>query len=142
MADANAGQANMATIGINDIKTLLILLSSPDQAITLTSLESLCRHAEAGLKNRMTLLNAGITEILFSLIEKFGGAPGLPIRKAAIACFAATSEVGEVHADMKLRVPVIEGLVRLLNGKEEPIEVKDEAAFALANCSADCIQLY
>jgi hypothetical protein len=136
MAD-NSSQS-MATIGINDIKTLLILLSSPDQAITLTSLESLTKHAEVSSKNRNSLLNAGITPILFSLIKKSEGTALLPIRKASIACFAATSEVSEAHSDMKLRVPVIEGLVMLLEGKDESIEVKDEAAFALSNCAKDC----
>jgi hypothetical protein len=133
-----ADNESLCQVGINDIKTLLILLSSPDQAITLTSLESLTKHAEISSKNRLSLLNAGITPILFSLIKKSDNPTLLPVRKASVACFAATSEVAEAHADMKLRVPVIEGLVRLLEGKDEAIEVKDEAAFALANCAKDC----
>jgi len=125
--------SSVATIGVSDIRTLLILLESPEPAITLTALDSLTKYAEQAQKNRVNLLNSDITRILFKRITAQPTNPD--IKRASIACFAASTEVLEAHADMK-RKDVIEGLIRLL-GPDESVEVHDEAAFALANCAKD-----
>lgn len=128
-----ADSTNMATIGISDIKTLLLLLESPEASITLTALDSLTKYAEQSQKNRINLLNSDIVRILFKKLTSANP----DIKRASIACLAASTEVAEAHADMKQK-NVIEGLLKLL-GPDEPVEVHDEAAFALANCSKDCL---
>lgn len=163
---AGSTQGALATVGISDVKTLLILLeSTPDASITLTALDALIRAAEAGgVKQRTALLNAGTTRILFKLLTRAeaaaaasagslavgavsqaqhaaAAAAATALKKAAVTCFAAISEVPDVHADMKLRDPVVLGLLRLLEARDEVYEVKDEAAFALANCAVDCMYL-
>ncbi|KAJ3229327.1 Armadillo repeat-containing protein 3 [Chytriomyces hyalinus] len=59
----------------------------------------------------------------------------MAIKKATVACIAASTELAEIHAEMRKK-ELLETLVSLL-AVEEPPEVQDEAAFAISNLAKD-----
>ncbi|KAJ3225680.1 Armadillo repeat-containing protein 3 [Clydaea vesicula] len=141
-------QCDTSNFGVNDIRTLLLLVESPEHSVAITALESLTKYADIASKHRLQLLNFEIMNILLRLINS----KELNLKKAAVSCLAATTEISKVknfnndylnrctllddiHPDMR-RKEVIEGIIALLN-TEEAAEVIDEAAFALANCAKD-----
>ncbi|KAJ3275049.1 Armadillo repeat-containing protein 3 [Terramyces sp. JEL0728] len=92
---------------ITDVRTLILLLNSMEPTVLISALDGLSKFAE---------------------INKI-------IKKGAVTCIAAITEVAEIHVDMK-RKDLLEALVLVLN-HEDSVEILDEAAFAIANVSKD-----
>ncbi|KAJ3207343.1 Eukaryotic translation initiation factor 2B, subunit 4 delta, 67kDa, partial [Entophlyctis luteolus] len=82
-------------------------------------------------KRRVQLLGLNILRPLLGLTSSKETA----IKKAAAACIAATTELAEIHNEMRKK-ELLETIVSLLS-PDEPAEVQDEAAFALANLAKD-----
>ncbi|TPX73442.1 hypothetical protein CcCBS67573_g05291 [Chytriomyces confervae] len=120
-----------AAFGISDVRTLILLLQSPDQVVCLQALDSLIKFAEKGSKYRVQLLNSNILKPLLNLTTS----KDMAIKKATVACIAASTELAEIHAEMRKK-ELLETLVSLL-AVEEPPEVQDEAAFAISNLAKD-----
>ncbi|KAI9350808.1 armadillo-type protein [Obelidium mucronatum] len=59
----------------------------------------------------------------------------ISIKKAAAACIAASTELAEIHPEMRKK-ELLETVVSLL-AVDEPPEVQDEAAFTVANLARD-----
>ncbi|KAI8841658.1 armadillo-type protein [Chytriomyces cf. hyalinus JEL632] len=120
-----------AAFGISDVRTLILLLQSPDQVVCLQALDSLIKFGQKGSKYRVQLLNSNILKPLLNLTSS----KDMAIKKATVACIAASTEIAEIHAEMR-RKELFETLVSLL-AAEEPPEVQDEAAFAISNLAKD-----
>ncbi|KAJ3162947.1 Armadillo repeat-containing protein 3, partial [Irineochytrium annulatum] len=124
-------QCDVTQVGIADVRTLILLLGSPEQNICVGAIEALTKHAEVASKHRVQLLNLGIIRPLLDLSSSKENA----LKKAAVACIAACTELSEIHPEMRKK-ELIEALILLL-GPEEPVEVQDEAAFSLASLAKD-----
>ncbi|KAJ3018681.1 UNVERIFIED_CONTAM: hypothetical protein HDU68_011024 [Siphonaria sp. JEL0065] len=120
-----------ANFAITDTRTLIILLQTPDPPTCVQALEALTKFAEHNSKRRVQLLNLNIMKPLLSLTTS----KEVSIKKAAVACIAASTELAEIHPEMR-RKDLLETIVTLL-AVEEPPEVQDEAAFAVANLAKD-----
>ena len=124
-------ESEKTSFNVSNIKTLLLLTTSPETQVASSALDSLTRFADLNSKNRLFLLNSNLVNALLPLLIS----KDLSIKKSSIACIAAATQVSEVHSDMK-RIDLIQILISLIS-IDEPPEVADEAAFALANCAVD-----
>ncbi|KAJ3257929.1 Armadillo repeat-containing protein 3 [Boothiomyces macroporosus] len=116
---------------ITDVRTLILLLNSAEPTVLISALDGISKFAEIAAKNRTLLLNLGIIKPLIDLSRQ----KDKLIKKAAVVCIAAATEVADIHPDMKRR-DLLEALVLVLN-HEDNVEILDEAAFAIANVSKD-----
>ncbi|TPX41661.1 hypothetical protein SeMB42_g05481 [Synchytrium endobioticum] len=123
-------QCDPTSITITDIRTLILVLKSPESTICTLSADALTRYAENSLKHRIQLLNLGIVPPLLDLARSKDAAA----RRSAAACLAASTENVDAHQDMRRR-DLIAALVALLSG--EAPEIQEESAFALANLAKD-----
>ncbi|KAJ3129438.1 Eukaryotic translation initiation factor 2B, subunit 4 delta, 67kDa, partial [Physocladia obscura] len=82
-------------------------------------------------KRRCQLLNLNILKYLLDLTWS----KEISVKKAAIACIAATTELAEIHPEMRKK-ELLDSIISLLSVDEIP-EVQDEAAFTLANLAKD-----
>ncbi|KAJ3331022.1 Eukaryotic translation initiation factor 2B, subunit 4 delta, 67kDa [Blyttiomyces sp. JEL0837] len=126
-----AMQCDPTTFIITDVRTLILLLASPDPPTCIAATEALTKIAEVASAKRVQLLNLNILKPLMGLTSS----KEVGIKKAAVACIAAVTELNELHPDMRKK-ELIDTLIGLL-ALEEPPEVQDEAAFALANLAKD-----
>ncbi|KAJ1553481.1 Armadillo repeat-containing protein 3 [Cladochytrium tenue] len=131
LSTAAPAVASPTTFAIADVKTLILLLASPDAPTCVTALDALTRLAETATRNRVQLLNAGVLTPLLGL----AASKDASVKKAAAACLAATTEIGDIHPEMR-RKDLLERIISLLATDEAP-EVQDEAAFAAANLAKD-----
>ncbi|KAI9141127.1 armadillo-type protein [Paraphysoderma sedebokerense] len=121
------------SLNVADVKSLILLLRSPDPTLCSNVLIALTKQAESGTKIRNTLINLGVIPSLLDLIKSVPKES--PIRKNAVACIAATSELSEIPIELRAK-ELIDTLISLLNATDL-VEVQEEAAFAVANISKD-----
>nr|KAJ3422314.1 Armadillo repeat-containing protein 3 [Polyrhizophydium stewartii] len=137
MAAAAANSAAAATvceptqIGVADVRTLILLLASPEPSVCAVAIDALTKYADVAVKHRMQLLNLNVVRPLMELTLSRDAA----VKKAAVACLAAVTEMNETHQDMRRR-DLMEVLITTLS-REDSVEIQDEAAFALANLAKD-----
>ncbi|KAJ3109817.1 Armadillo repeat-containing protein 3 [Phlyctochytrium planicorne] len=124
-------QCEPTTFVVSDTRTLIVLLGSPEIPICVAAIEALTKYAEGSSKHRTQLLNLGMIKSLMAL----SSSKEIQIKKAAVACIAACTELSELHPEMR-RKDLIDTLI-LLTVPEEAPEVQDEAAFALASMAKD-----
>ncbi|TPX37412.1 hypothetical protein SmJEL517_g00466 [Synchytrium microbalum] len=117
-------------ISVVDVRTLILLLRSPEPGICVNSADAITKYAEKSLKQRIQLLNLGIVLPLLDLTKSKDAST----RRSAAACLAASFENVDMHQDMR-KHDLIVALISLLTG--EAPEVQEEAAFALANLARD-----
>ncbi|KAJ3068833.1 Armadillo repeat-containing protein 3 [Rhizoclosmatium hyalinum] len=126
-----------ANFAISDLKTLILLLQSPDPPICVQALEALTKYAEhrksfptnqfdfnsnQDSKHRVKLLGLGIMNSLLKLTSS------KEIDRLILSA-------AEIHVEMRRR-DLLETIVSLL-ATQEPPEVQDEAAFTIANLAKD-----
>ncbi|KAJ3414205.1 Eukaryotic translation initiation factor 2B, subunit 4 delta, 67kDa [Chytridiales sp. JEL 0842] len=119
------------TFAISDVRTLILLLQSPESSICVAAIEAITKFAEGSSRHRTQILNLGLLKSLLALTSSKDAA----IKKASVACIAASTELAELHPEMRKK-ELIDTLISLLSPEEVP-EVQDEAAFALANLAKD-----
>ncbi|KAJ3050913.1 Armadillo repeat-containing protein 3 [Rhizophlyctis rosea] len=120
-----------SNFGVTDVRTLILLLASPESSICVGALEALTKYAEGASRHRTQLLQLKILKPVLDLT----GSKDPGIKKAAVACLAATSELNDFHPDMR-KPELLSALINLLAPEEAP-EVQEEAAFAIANLARD-----
>ncbi|KAL2916491.1 hypothetical protein HK105_203924 [Polyrhizophydium stewartii] len=118
-------------IGVADVRTLILLLASPEPSVCAVAIDALTKYADVAVKHRMQLLNLNVVRPLMELTLSRDAA----VKKAAVACLAAVTEMNETHQDMRRR-DLMEVLITTLS-REDSVEIQDEAAFALANLAKD-----
>ncbi|KAI9103767.1 armadillo-type protein [Phlyctochytrium arcticum] len=118
--------------GVTDVRTLVLLLRSPEPLICAGALDALTKYAESATKHRLQILSLGVIDHLLQLALS----PEPVIKKAAVACLAASTELtNETHPELRRR-DVIKLIISLLGSEEAP-EVQEEAAFSLASLAKD-----
>eukprot|EP00842_Homolaphlyctis_polyrhiza_P004720 jgi/Hompol1/5249/HPOL_000662-RA len=118
-------------IGVSDVRTLIMLLGSPEPAVCAVVIEALTKYSDSSVKRRVQLLNFNIIRPLIELTLS----KDISIKKAAVACVASVTELNETHQDMR-RNDLMNALITTLS-REDSVEIQDEAAFALANLAKD-----
>ncbi|KAI9203366.1 armadillo-type protein [Polychytrium aggregatum] len=122
-----------SNFGVTDVRTLILLLASPEPAVCLSSIEALTKYAEAASKHRLQLLSLSVLKPFLEL----SASKDISIRKAAVAAIAATTELSPTDFHPEMRQPhLLKTLIALLS-TEEPPEIQDEAAFSIANLARD-----
>ncbi|KAH6575746.1 hypothetical protein BASA62_001775 [Batrachochytrium salamandrivorans] len=122
---------DLTQIGVSDIHTLILLLSSPEPSVCTTAIDGLTKYADSAILHRTQLLNLGIVKPLIDLTRSKDTA----VKRASVTCLAAITEQNETHQDMRRRELVYVLIDALSN--DDSVEVQDEAAFALANLAKD-----
>ncbi|KAH6598308.1 hypothetical protein BASA61_002920 [Batrachochytrium salamandrivorans] len=125
---------DLTQIGVSDIHTLILLLSSPEPSVCTTAIDGLTKYADSAILHRTQLLNLGIVKPLIDLTRSKDTA----VKRASVTCLAAITEQNETHQDMRRRELVYVLIDALSN--DDSVEVQDEAAFALANLAKDYVK--
>jgi hypothetical protein len=121
-------------IKISDVKSLTILLQSPDPQICTAALIGLTAFSEQGVKQKTRILSTpGMIKTLLELTKS----KDKRIIMSSVGLLSVLSDNAEVHPDMK-RKELLEALMVVLHTEEQP-EILDEAAACIANISRDCI---
>jgi hypothetical protein len=138
-------QCNPTTVPAADVRTLLLCLKSPEPSVQKSVCESLTEISDSkkcvipfikGVKLRQQILSSGVIGYLKPLL--LSSDPS--VKLASVQCLAAVTENIELTVDS--RDPELLGsLVKLLDAAE-PAEVQEEACFAVANLTTDCIICY
>ncbi|KNC96000.1 uncharacterized protein SPPG_08599 [Spizellomyces punctatus DAOM BR117] len=129
---AEQTMCDAASFGVSDVRTLILLLDSPEQLVCVGALDALAKYAEAASKHRIQLLSLNILNPLIDLCKSTDPL----VKKSAVACLAASTELTtDFHPELRRRDVMI--LLISLLGPDQPPEVQDEAAFALANLARD-----
>ncbi|KAJ3020782.1 Armadillo repeat-containing protein 3 [Thoreauomyces humboldtii] len=113
-----------STFGVCDVRTLKLLLASPEPAVCISALEALTKYAEGASKHRIQLLGLKTLDPLLGLAKS----TDLAVKKAAVTSVDFPSELR--------RADLIQTLIALI-GADQPPEVQDDAAFGLANLAKD-----
>ncbi|KAJ3147567.1 Armadillo repeat-containing protein 3 [Geranomyces michiganensis] len=135
-----------STFGVADVRTLKLLLTSPEPPVCIAALDALTKYAEAASKHRVQLLSLKTLDPLLALSKSTDAA----VKKSAVACIAASTELMDVsgakanhgtqiaadfHPELR-RADLMQTLISLL-AVHEPPEAQDEAAFGLSNLAKD-----
>jgi hypothetical protein len=125
-------QCEAIQVKIGDVKSLQILLQSPDAEVCATALDGLTKYADQGMKQKSHLLSLGIIKTLIELTRS----KDKRIKKSSVCCLSSVTEIPEPHSDMK-RNDLLEALICVLNKEDSP-DIIDEAAYCVANVAKDC----
>ncbi|TPX54144.1 hypothetical protein PhCBS80983_g06029 [Powellomyces hirtus] len=129
---AEQTMCDTSTFGVGDVRTLKLLLNSPEPPVCVAALDALTKYAEAASKHRVQLLSLKTLDPLLALTKSSDAS----VKKSAVACIAASTELtSDFHPELR-RTDLTHTLISLLGHEESP-EVQDEAAFGLSNLAKD-----